>query len=63
MNTFARGEYRIECLVSVVGWSFFPLPPAPPILPGGGQMEKMPGLVKGIWSVSVLEVFYRLLIL
>lgn len=63
MNTYARDQHRIEFFALVVGWSFFPLPPTPPILPGWGQKEKMPGLVKGIQSASVLEVLYLVLLL
>ena len=62
MNTHARGQHLIVFALSVVDWSFFPLPPALPLLPSGGQREKMPGLVTRILSVSVIEVLYLLLI-
>ena len=58
MNTYTRNYHRIYFDLSVVGWSFFPLPPAPPLLPGGGQREKMPGLVTQISSATVFEVLY-----
>lgn len=62
MNTHARNCHRIYLDLSVVGWSFFLLPPTLPLLPSWGQKEKMPGLVTQVSLASVLEVVYHLLI-